>query len=353
MKNVYFVLIIFIGTFTQLNAQDLTFEKIGISEGLPVNYTLTIFEDKKGYLWIGTIGGLAKYDGTTIKTYTTQDGLNSNVIRAINEDKDNNIWVGTERGVCKIMGDTIQSYYLDSARHENTEDIFINDSGNIYIANEIGLYIYNSKLDTFTKHPLVNTEVINTIISDNHNNLWYGSRHGLFRILKDSVQQIYITGNSEKHNNSVVSSLKDCYGNLWFGTIRGFVKWQNDSLYTFNQNLGLENAFPKLNQLSDSSFLFGTYGGGIISFKNPKNIVRQTLSNNNQLSNIVTGITQTKGGRIWLATTTGLLKQNKIAFSEEKNFTDSLKNDIFAIKKDFNNNYWFATNNGVKKYNAN
>jgi len=61
-------------------------------DGLPSNETFCVFEDSRGYIWIGTDRGLVKYDGYEFKTYTTLDGLTDNVILALNEDDKGNIW---------------------------------------------------------------------------------------------------------------------------------------------------------------------------------------------------------------------------------------------------------------------
>ncbi len=61
-------------------------------DGLPSNEAYCVFEDSKGYVWIGTDRGLVKYDGYEFITYTTLDGLTDNVILAINEDNKGNIW---------------------------------------------------------------------------------------------------------------------------------------------------------------------------------------------------------------------------------------------------------------------
>ena len=45
------------------------FEKLSIDEGLSNEYVTSIFQDSKGYMWIGTIDGLNRYDGERIKVY--------------------------------------------------------------------------------------------------------------------------------------------------------------------------------------------------------------------------------------------------------------------------------------------
>lgn len=350
MKYIFLILLFF-ATFFKINAQNLTFEKLGIQDGLPHDYVLCVFADSKGFLWIGTIGGLVKYDGQKMKTFSVQDGLSSNIIYAFEEDNLGNIWISTDKGISKYKNGTISSYFLDE-KQEQSEDIYFSSKKEILVANQEGLFVYNLEIDSFIKHPLVDLTNVNTIVEDTNNVIWIGTQDGLFKIGKDSITKMFIHGPREKYHNSITSSLKDCYGNLWFGSVSGFSEWKKDSFYVYNQNIGNDDAYLDLIQLKDSSFLFGTYGGGIVSFINPKKTTRQKMGKTNVAQNIISGITQTKEGVIWLATGGGLLKSKNISFYEKKQFSDSLKSNIYNIKKDYDGNYWLATEKGLKKYNT-
>ena len=65
------------------------FEKLSIDEGLSNEYVTSIFQDSKGYMWIGTIDGLNRYDGERIKVYNCsvdrENSLSSTYINAIEE----------------------------------------------------------------------------------------------------------------------------------------------------------------------------------------------------------------------------------------------------------------------------
>ncbi len=56
--------------------------------------------DSHGYLWIGTLDGLLRYNGTDVKNYNRSVlHTESSSISCIFEDSDNNIWIGTEGGL--------------------------------------------------------------------------------------------------------------------------------------------------------------------------------------------------------------------------------------------------------------
>ncbi|WP_163397297.1 hybrid sensor histidine kinase/response regulator transcription factor [Flavobacterium fluviatile] len=77
-------------------------KNISISNGLAHNGVTSIFEDSKGYIWIGTYDGLNRYDGygfSVFKNSVDKDLLVNNRIRTISEDKKGNLWIGTDEGI--------------------------------------------------------------------------------------------------------------------------------------------------------------------------------------------------------------------------------------------------------------
>lgn len=79
------------------------FKNLSIKDGLSSNNITTIFQDSKGYMWIGTSDGLNRYDEEYFKTYNcdinNENSLSSTYITALKEDSYGNIWIGTDNGL--------------------------------------------------------------------------------------------------------------------------------------------------------------------------------------------------------------------------------------------------------------
>ena len=77
-------------------------QQLNIDQGLQSQFVGSLFQDKDGYLWIGTLGGgVSRYDGKSFVLYRTENGLLSNDIRSILQDSNGNFWFGGIRsGVC-------------------------------------------------------------------------------------------------------------------------------------------------------------------------------------------------------------------------------------------------------------
>ena len=67
---------------------------------LPSAAVTKVYQDRLGYIWIAAYSkGLVRYDGHTMKLYTTDDGLPSPYLWSIIEDNYGRLWVGTDAGV--------------------------------------------------------------------------------------------------------------------------------------------------------------------------------------------------------------------------------------------------------------
>ena len=104
-----------------IQAQEYTFKQFTVADGLSQSTVFAILQDSKGYLWLGTIDGLNRYDGYQFKIFLNDPldsaSLSDNFISALFEDSNNNLWIGTING------------YLNrfDRRTETFERIYIND----------------------------------------------------------------------------------------------------------------------------------------------------------------------------------------------------------------------------------
>ena len=67
-------------------------------DGLPQNTVNAIVQTRDGFLWVGTSGGLARFDGVRFRKFGLQDGLRSVRISTLVEDKQGALWIGTTGG---------------------------------------------------------------------------------------------------------------------------------------------------------------------------------------------------------------------------------------------------------------
>ena len=100
-----------------------------VTNGLPSNETYDVFQDSRGYIWIGTDKGVVKYDGHTFKTYTTRDGLTDNTVFRIQEDFKGRIWFITyNRRLCYLENGTFKKYLYNKQLLQATKQLAISST---------------------------------------------------------------------------------------------------------------------------------------------------------------------------------------------------------------------------------
>lgn len=106
-------------------------------DGLPQNSISAMAQTPDGYLWIGTFGGLARFDGVRFKVYTPANTseLNSSRITAMATDTDGKLWIGTERGEILCYKDGKFKLIDDGSKdeHKSVVEMFADNNGEVWI----------------------------------------------------------------------------------------------------------------------------------------------------------------------------------------------------------------------------
>ena len=99
---------------TPLESNDDYLQTVWTTEnGLPQNSITSILQTPDGYLWLGTFGGLARFDGVRFTTFSTVNtpGMKSNRILTLCESKNGMLWMGTESGEVMSYKDGVATTY--------------------------------------------------------------------------------------------------------------------------------------------------------------------------------------------------------------------------------------------------
>lgn len=79
------LIFLFAGISATSIAQQYLFRNYTVNDRLVANAVRTIFQDRKGFIWIGTREGISKYDGHLFTSFTTANGLSDNLVNDIYE----------------------------------------------------------------------------------------------------------------------------------------------------------------------------------------------------------------------------------------------------------------------------
>lgn len=105
------LLILSILSVTSAHSQYFQSTNFKEGSGLPSSETYMVYQDRKGFVWIGTDNGVVKYDGREFVTYNTAHGLTDNTVFGFNEDHKGRLWFRTYNGAISYYeNDTIKPY---------------------------------------------------------------------------------------------------------------------------------------------------------------------------------------------------------------------------------------------------
>lgn len=200
---------------TLLAQGKLNFEFSFLTEkdGLSNNHILSMIKDRDGFLWIGTLDGLNRYDGSHFVIFKTNHKdattLANNAVHSLCEDTEGNIWAGTDDGVCYYDKRTnkFQSFKeFKGQKFARCFHIACDKNGDIWFADGLGLYRLSKKTKTITAL-LHDPASANSISNDDIQALkTYQQGNGLFIATANGVN--YIDINTGKLYNATNNPAK-------------------------------------------------------------------------------------------------------------------------------------------------
>jgi PAS domain S-box-containing protein len=273
-----------------------------VQDGLVDNEVKAIFQDREGYLWIGTKGGLSRYDGTSFVTYTMADGLVHNEIKAINQDRAGHLWIATQGGLNRYDGETFITFTSKDGLEGNAVHALYQDrEGYLWVGTDSGgLSCYNgvSFVDYTAVSGLAHNEV-EVIAQDRAGHLWIGSEGGLSRY--DGVSFVTYTTTDGLVHNKVKALLHDQAGHLWIGSEGGLSRYDGVSFVTYTVEDGLaSNQVWSLLQDRAGHLWIGSDRG--VSLYDGKTFVKQE----GLAGRSVRAIVQDREGYCWFGTEAGM-----------------------------------------------
>lgn len=223
----------------QLNAANLSI--YSEKEGLPGVRVNALLSDQLGYIWTGTINGLARFDGYEFKRFyfnpndtATIHGL---TVAAILQEKKGNIWVSTSPSYLNEYDPVTRSFRVHDfsklIRHEANVEMNIvamcqDDNGRLYFGADTyygdriaHALLYkdpgDSVLKVFTEPDSLTIQNVYRIIRNDKNEIWVYCASGFYvidgkRTLKRYAALDYLFNNSKDSPNDIAF---DKQGNFW------------------------------------------------------------------------------------------------------------------------------------------
>ncbi|TKG92824.1 hybrid sensor histidine kinase/response regulator [Puteibacter caeruleilacunae] len=114
MRALFFSFIFLLGVHVS-QAQELYFDHFSVESGLTDNHVSNVVQDDFGYIWLGSLNGLNRYNGYGMEAYlpsATQPGaLKGNSVNSVSKGRNGNVWVVTRNGGLNHYDAYAQQFY--------------------------------------------------------------------------------------------------------------------------------------------------------------------------------------------------------------------------------------------------
>ncbi|MCH5716160.1 ligand-binding sensor domain-containing protein [Niabella hibiscisoli] len=129
----------------------MSFHHFSVEQGLPNYSVISLTQDKLGFMWIGTVDGLCRYDGLRFKVYRynakDSTSLSSNHVISLFTDSKGVVWAGTSAGLNRynVKLDRFDRIPLNKARAGGVFCIYEDSQERIWVGSIIGLFMMDEK----------------------------------------------------------------------------------------------------------------------------------------------------------------------------------------------------------------
>jgi len=363
------------------DCQDLLhvkFENISVREGLSQFTPNCIFQDSRGFIWVGTEDGLNKYNGYEFEVYKPEINnpfsISMAKINCMEEDDDGDLWIGTKGGGLNKFNRALNNFQRFRADEKDSASIPGDhitcitkmSDGNIWIGTDKGLAILDRKTGRSScpvlqeNKPLILTDhAITALHADKHGVIWVGTENGLNRI--DTAHGLVMYYRHDPGDpmslpcEYITSLYSDRNGNVWVGTQKGLVKKTSGTEFFTGIKAGSASSVYEIRDLLEDeqgNIWIATFGGGLdIYIPGQDRIISHIFDYNNPYSighNEVSCLCEDKAGIIW-AGTYGLDKFNRL--KEKFKLYDYIPNareniafkSIYSIYQDKDDVLWIGS----------
>lgn len=259
------------------------FRIVGPSDGLPSTMVVAIHRDRAGYLWLGTLDGLVRYDGAGFRTWRHDPNdpasLPCNAVQALHIDALDRIWIGCGKTLSVMDAGRRQFRHYRTADYPLLKDGEIYSiaafDGDIWAGTTSGALVRIDAGGTMSSVDLgavdgdLDQAMVMNLAADNRQRLWIATSNGLAYYDGKHLRREYVP--DEPNRQSAIFGLQWTGDRLWLGSESGLhVMGSNDQWQPlpWGTMFGSGNEFWGAVAAQDGEFWLGAdavYGGRVAS----------------------------------------------------------------------------------------
>ncbi len=357
----------------QPSSGNIKFVRYSTLRGLSSNSQKCVTQDKDGFIWVGTVDGLNRFDGYTFKVYRKNpidtSSLRSNLINCLYTDSNGNLWIGTYGGGLSVYDKEKDNFYTYlKFLNNNINSITEDKHRRLWVGTTLGLYMFDPKRNSFVqylKNP-ANPFDTSTIAYDEvdritaeDNILWIAYSTGMLSALNTTTMtfkhyRLFDISSRETADFSINSLVLD-NDKIWIST------WSK-GIWIFDKTRGTSR--PYENEKSRYiNFIFKDTKNrlwyspeykGLVLIDRQKQISYEEddLDQNSISSNLLSNIFQDREGDLWITSKLGDLNC-VIPDSPFRNWHKNpnskfalTSNLVYTVMEDSRNRIWVGYEDG-------
>lgn len=280
------------------------------SEGVgfpPVN---TVFEDREGNLWVGTLGGLYRLNPRVFASYTKANGLVHNLVMSLLEDRAGRMWITTWGGGVGLLQDGQFTPLTALNRMSNNRALSLCESslGSMWVGMDFkgGLFcVKENGIERYDPPRGLTDPAVTVVCEDEQQNVWLGTPTALLR-LRDGIFTRYTRAEGLAGDN-VHAILSDRQGGLWVGTTEGLSHFVDGRFRNFGLREGLSHTnVTALYADATGALWIGTDGGGLNQLQDGR--IRHWNRSDGLFSDELCEILEDRLGFLWMSSLHGVFR---------------------------------------------
>lgn len=120
-------------------AQQYSFQYYGIDQGLTNLTAKSLFQDRIGFIWVGTENGIFRYEGERFRKFSEKEGLPSSVNASLGEAPDGSVLIGKPQGLFRLKSDRFEPVVLPGKGGVWGYNAILRDGQRTWVATDKGL----------------------------------------------------------------------------------------------------------------------------------------------------------------------------------------------------------------------
>ncbi len=316
-------------------------------QGLPQSTVTSIAQTPDGYLWLGTLGGLARFDGNRFRVFTNADGLPSQRVLSLLVAGDGTLWIGTEgSGVARYANGVFTAF---STNHGLSNPVIFqiaqDRAGRIWFGTQSGFSVFHDNRFTAIRHANgMEIAVVTGLTIGTAGEVWGATSTHLCRmddltprcerlpaaivpnnLLARGPDELWIGTASEGVVRKVQGQLltfPDCAGpacvlgrevwalatghpdDVWIGTDRGLSRQRNKRFSHYTAPTALPSArIRSLLEDREGNVWVGTTDAGLLRLKSSRLTVCGTAEG--LPPQVPTAVAEDRNGSLWVGSNCG------------------------------------------------